>query len=94
MTSCSFPKSQTPTFLPAKSSGPSMPESAHATDSVPERWKIWAMLMRSEPCSRASRTFGTQLIVNSGPSGAEPAACGMTSGPPGMMLTVSPSAAN
>ena len=37
-------------------------ESFHDTDSVPERWKTWAMLTRSDAGvpSRASSTFGTQ----------------------------------
>ncbi len=70
-----------------------MPSPTHDTDRVPERWKIWAMSTRSEPSSRACRTFGTHEIVNSGPSGCEPTACGMTFGPPGMMLTVRFSAA-
>ena len=92
VTSNSLPKSQTPTFLPAKSAGPVMFESFHDTDSVPERWKIWAMLTRSDAGlpSRASRTLGTQLIVNSGPSAAEPAACGMTSGPPSTIVSLIP----
>ena len=46
-----------------------MAVSFHVTDNVPDRWKTWAMSTRSEPASRASRTFGTQLIVNSGPFG-------------------------
>ena len=58
-----------------------------------ERWKTWAMSTRSDPASRASRTFGTQLIVNSGPSAAEPTCCGTTVGPPGTISTVRPSAA-
>ena len=84
MTSNSLPKSQTPTFLPAKSAGLVMFESFHDTDFVPERWKIWAMFTRSDGGvpSLASRTFGTHEIVNSGPSAAEPATCGMTSGLP------------
>ena len=69
-------------------------ESFHETDSVPERWKIWAMSTRSDAGvpSRASSTFGTQLIVNSGPSAAEPTACGMTSGPPSSIVTLRPAA--
>ncbi len=47
MTSCSLPKSQTPTFLPLKSAGEVMLLSFQETESVPERWKIWAMLTRS-----------------------------------------------
>ena len=67
-------------------------ESFHDTDSVPERWKIWAMLTRSDAGlpSRASSTLGTQLIVNSGPSAAEPTCCGMTSGPPSTIVDVEP----
>ena len=37
---------------------------------------------------RASSTLGTQLMVNSGPSAAEPACCGMTVGPPSMMVSL------
>ena len=65
-----------------------MPLSFQATDRVPERWKIWAMSTRSEPASRASRTFGTHEIVNSGPSGAEPTCCGTTVGPPSTNVDV------
>ena len=94
VTSNSLPKSHTPTFLSAKSAGPVMPVSFHDTDRVPERWKIWAMLTRSDAGVplRASRTLGTQLIVNSGPSAAEPTCCGMTSGPPSRISTSSPAA--
>ena len=92
VTSYSLPKSQTPTFLPLKSAGLVMFVSFQETDCVPERWKIWAMSTRSEGCSRASRTFGTQEIVNSGPFAAEPTCCGTTSGPPGTIVTVRPSA--
>ena len=53
-----------------------MPLSAQATDRVAERWKTCAMWTRSDPDSRASSTFGTQAIVNSGPSAAEPTCCG------------------
>jgi hypothetical protein len=93
VTSYSLPKSQTPTFLPANPHGSLISLLFQETDSVPERWKIWAMSTRSEPPSRASRTFGTQEIVNSGPSGCEPTACGITSGPPGTNWTVRFSAA-
>ena len=82
VTSNSLPKSQSPTFLPAALQMSSSPESFQATDRVPERWKTWAMSTRSEPDSRASRTFGTHEMVNSGPSGAEPTCCGTTVGPP------------
>ncbi len=88
VTSNSLPKSQTPTFLPANLQMSSSPESFQATDRVPERWKIWAMSTRSEPASRASSTFGTHEIVNSGPSGAEPTCCGTTVGPPSTNSTV------
>ena len=93
VTSNSLPKSQTPTFLPAKSAGLVMFESFHDTDFVPERWKICAMFTRSDGGvpSLASRTFGTHEIVNSGPSVAEPATCGMMSGPAGTNVTLSPS---
>ena len=94
VTSNSLPKSQTPIFLPLKSAGLVTPVAFHDTDSVPERWKTWAMLTRSdagEP-SRAWRTLGTQAMVNSGPFSAEPAACGTTSGPPGTRVRSSPSA--
>ena len=93
MTSNSLPKSHAPTFLPAASQMSAGPPSFHATDRVPERWKIWAMSIRSEPASRASRTFGTHEIVNSGPSGAEPTCCGTIVGPPSRISTVSPSSA-
>ena len=76
MTSNSLPKSQTPTFLPLKSAGLVMFESFQETDSVPERWKIWAMFTRFEPASRACSTLGSQAMVNSGPSGADPTVCG------------------
>ena len=49
VTSNSLPKPQTPTFLPANLHGSSIALSFHDTDSVPERWKIWAMSTRSEP---------------------------------------------
>ena len=77
-----------------KSAGFVMFELFHDTDSVPERWKTWAMSTRSDAGLpiRASSTFGTQLIVNSGPSAAEPAACGMTSGPPGTIVSLMPAA--
>ena len=95
ITSNSLPKSQTPTFLPAKSAGVVMLLSFQLTESVPDRWKICAMSTRSEgsAAARASSTFGTQLIVNSGPLAAEPACCGMTSGPPGTIVTSRPSSA-
>ena len=88
MTSNSLPNPQTPTFLPANPHGSVILLAFHVTDWVPERWKTWAMSMRSDPASRASRTFGTQLIVNSGPSGADPTCCGTTVGPPGTIVTV------
>ena len=88
VTSNSLPKSHTPTFLPASAQGSVMFSDFHVTERVPERWKTWAMSTRSEPLSRASRTLGTQLIVNSGPSFADPTCCGTTSGPPGTIVTV------
>ena len=48
VTSNSLPKSHTPTFLLAKSLGEVMFDAFHDTDSVPERWKTWAMFTRSE----------------------------------------------
>src|SRR6476646_5149497 len=93
VTSNSLPKPHTPTFLPAKPSGDVMLLDFHDTDRVPERWKIWAMSTRSEPPSRASSTFGTHEIVNSGPVGWDPTAWGTTSGPPGTTWTVRFSAA-
>ena len=68
-------------------------ESVHDTDKVPDRWKTWAMFTRSDggvPL-RASSTFGTHEIVNSGPSAAEPATCGAMSGLAGTNVTLSPS---
>ena len=38
-------------------------ESAKVTWSVPERWKIWAMLVMFAPCSIEPSTFGTQAIA-------------------------------
>ena len=90
VTSNSLPKPQAPTFLPSSLQGSSSPVSFQVTDSVPERWKIWAMSTRSEPASRASRTLGTQEIVNSGPSGAEPTCCGTTVGPPSSIVDREP----
>ena len=55
VTSNSLPKSQTPTFLPAKSAGLGDVRVLPRTDSVPERWKIWAMSTRSEAVPRAPR---------------------------------------
>ena len=54
------------------------------------RWKIWAMCTRSDPASRAWSTFGTQAIVNSGPSGCDPTSCGLIVPPPGRISTVRP----
>ena len=70
-----------------------MLESFQDTDSVPERWKIWAMLTRSDGGvpTLASRTFGTHEIVNSGPSAADPATCGARSGLAGTNVTLRPS---
>ena len=65
------------------------------TESVPERWKIWAMLTRSDwPVSTASSAFaGSQARVNSGPLGAEPTVTLATFGPPASSVTFSPSSA-
>ena len=59
----SLPKPQEPIFLPSKSATESMPESAHETCSVPERWKICAMSVRLAPASIDPSTFGTQAIA-------------------------------
>ena len=45
----SLPKPHEPIFLPSKSATESMPESAHDTWRVPERWKICAMSVRLAP---------------------------------------------
>ncbi len=87
-TSSSLPNGQAPIFLPAHWSTSVMPLSAQVTESVAERWKTWAICTRSEPDSRASSTFGTQAMVNSGPSAADPTCCGTTSPPPGSISTV------
>ena len=52
-------------FLPAKSAGEVMPASVNDTCSVPERWKIWAMLTMSAPCSRVCSALGTQAMAKS-----------------------------
>ena len=81
VTSNSLPKSQTPTRLPAKSAGVATALSAHETESVPERWKVWAMFTRSEialghgPRGRAAPTRRR----TPGPVGSEPSTCGATS---------------
>ena len=71
-----------------------MLESFQETDRVPDFWKIWAMFTRSEAGlpTRAWRTLGSQAMVNSGPSVVDPTACGMTSGPPGTIVTSRPTA--
>ena len=65
-TSNSLPNGQAPMRLPSQSDTSVMPLSAHATDRVADRWKTCARWTRSEPASRASSTFGTQAMVNSG----------------------------
>ena len=59
----SLPKPHEPIFLPSKSATESMPESAHDTCRVPERWKICAILVRFAPCSIEPSTFGTQAMA-------------------------------
>ena len=94
VTSYSLPKSQTPTFLPANCCGEVMLLSFQLTESVPDRWKICAMLTRSDwPVSTAWSAFGTHASVNSGPFGADPTVTFATFGPPASKVTLSPSSA-
>jgi len=94
VTSYSLPKSQTPIFLPLNWSTVVMLLSFQDTERVPERWKIWAMLTRSQlPLSTATSALGTQPRVNSGPSGAQPTVMLATFGPPSRSVTVRFSAA-
>ena len=59
----SLPKPHEPIFLPSKSATDSMPESAHETWRVPERWKICAISVTFAPASIDPSTFGTHAIA-------------------------------
>jgi hypothetical protein len=59
----SLPKPHEPIFFPSKSATLSIPESAQDTWSVPERWKIWAMLVTFAPASIEPSTLGTHAIA-------------------------------
>ncbi len=87
-TSSSLPNGHAPMRLPSQSDTSVMPASAHATERVADRWKTCARWTRSDPASRAWSTFGTQAMVNSGPSGCEPTSCGTMVPPPGRISTV------
>ena len=84
--SYSLPKPQLPIFLPWKSAGDSMPESAHATCKVPERWNTWAMSTMPAPCSRDASALGTQARAKSAPPCAR-TVCGTMSTAPSRMVT-------
>ena len=85
----SLPKPQDPMRLPSKSSTDSMPSPFHATWSVPDSWKTWAMSVSSTPvASRVPSTFGTHAMAKS-TSPATRASCGTMSPPDGTISTSS-----
>ena len=63
-----------------------MPASLNDTCSVPERWKIWAMLTMSAPASRVASAFGTQAMAKSTSPSAS-GCCGTMSTPVSMIST-------
>ena len=86
---CSLPPSQTPTFLPFRSSIESMPLSLNATSVMPARAKTWAMLTISSPWSRVASRLSSQSMPNSAwpPSTT---CSGTMSGPPALIVTSRP----
>src|SRR5450631_4223042 len=85
----SLPPYQTPMVLPLKSAGFLMPVSARQVSSSPDFLKVCEMLTSGTPFSREASADGIQSTMTSAPPPA--ITCGgATSGPPGLMVTSSP----
>ena len=86
----SLPPNQTPSVCPGKSSVEVTPELLRQVSIIPERLNGWAMLTSGSPFSRAASAEGIQSMTTSAPPPA--ITCGgATSGPPGLIVTSSPS---
>src|SRR5216684_3204540 len=85
----SLPPYQTPMVLPLKSVGFLMPVSARQVSSSPDFLKVCEMLTSGTPFSRDANADGIQSTTTSAPPPA--ITCGgATSGPPGLIVTSSP----
>ena len=85
-----MPPNQTPSVCPLNLSVAVTPESLRQVSIIPERLNGWAMLTSGSPFSRAASAEGIQSITTSAPPPAITCA-GAMSGPPGLIVTFSPS---
>src|SRR5262249_10486187 len=85
----SLPPNQTPSVRPLKSAGLVMPVSLRQVSSTADFLEGWAVLTSGAPFSRVASAEGIQSMTTSAPPPAI-TWLGLTSGPPGLMSTSSP----